>query len=80
MKVTWSEPAVADLVAIHDYIARDSPHYAQRFVERLIAAADASPLFFLAAVRSGWTSRANEISSPEQMNRGRHDRSEAEGC
>jgi len=40
MKVAWSEPAVADLVAIHDYIARDSPHYAQRFVERLIAAAE----------------------------------------
>jgi hypothetical protein len=33
MKVAWSEPAVADLVAIHDYIARDSPQYAQRFVE-----------------------------------------------
>lgn len=27
-------------LAIHDYIARDSPHYAQRFVERLIAAVD----------------------------------------
>jgi toxin ParE1/3/4 len=27
-------------VAIHDYIARDSPHYAQRFVERLIAAVE----------------------------------------
>ncbi|HEY6323702.1 MAG TPA: type II toxin-antitoxin system RelE/ParE family toxin [Thermoanaerobaculia bacterium] len=40
MKVAWSEPAVADLVAIHDYIARDSPRYAQRFVERLIAAAE----------------------------------------
>lgn len=40
MKVAWSEPAVADLVAIHDFIARDSPHYAQRFVERLIAAAE----------------------------------------
>jgi toxin ParE1/3/4 len=40
MKATWSEPAVADLVAIHDYIARDSPHYARRFVEKLIAAAE----------------------------------------
>jgi toxin ParE1/3/4 len=40
MKVAWSEPAVADLVAIYDYIARDSPHYAQRFVEKLIAAAE----------------------------------------
>jgi toxin ParE1/3/4 len=40
MKVAWSEPAVADLVAIHNYIARDSPYYARRFVERLIAAAE----------------------------------------
>jgi toxin ParE1/3/4 len=40
MKVAWSEPAIADLVAIHDYIARDSPHYAQRFVERLVAAVE----------------------------------------
>ena len=40
MKVVWSEPAVADLSAIHDYIARDSPHYARRFVARLIAAVD----------------------------------------
>lgn len=38
MTVAWSEPAVADLSAIHDYIARDSPRYAQRFAERLIAA------------------------------------------
>ena len=40
MRITWSEPALADLNAIHDYIARDSPHYAERFVQRLIAAAD----------------------------------------
>jgi len=40
MKVAWSETAIADLVAIHDYIARDSQHYAQRFVERLIAAVE----------------------------------------
>jgi addiction module RelE/StbE family toxin len=40
MRITWSEPALADLDAIHDYIARDSPHYAERFVQRLIAAAD----------------------------------------
>ena len=40
MKITWSEPALADLDAIHDYIARDSPPYAERFVQRLIAAAD----------------------------------------
>ena len=40
MRITWSEPAIADLEAIHDYIARDSPHYATHFVQRLIAGAD----------------------------------------
>lgn len=33
MRLAWSEPAVADLSAIYDYIARDSPRYAHRFVE-----------------------------------------------
>jgi toxin ParE1/3/4 len=45
MKVVWSEPAVADLAAIHDYIARDSPHYARRFVARLTAAVDPLEIF-----------------------------------
>src|ERR1700694_488748 len=27
MRVIWSEPAVADLVAIHDYTPRDSSHH-----------------------------------------------------
>jgi toxin ParE1/3/4 len=40
MRIAWSEPALADLAAIHDYIARDSAHYAQRFVARLIAAVE----------------------------------------
>ncbi|HVT15459.1 MAG TPA: type II toxin-antitoxin system RelE/ParE family toxin [Thermoanaerobaculia bacterium] len=40
MRIAWSEPALADLAAIHDYIARDSAHYAQRYVVRLIAAVE----------------------------------------
>jgi addiction module RelE/StbE family toxin len=40
MRVVWSDPAVADLAALHDYIARDSPYYARRFVARLIAAVE----------------------------------------
>lgn len=40
MRITWSEPAIADLAAIHDFIARDSAHYATRFVERLIEATE----------------------------------------
>ena len=40
MRLTWSEPAVANLVEIHDYISSDSPGRADRFVQRLIAAAE----------------------------------------
>lgn len=39
MRVDWSEPAVADLDGIWEFIARDSPHYATVTVNRLIAAA-----------------------------------------
>ncbi len=37
MKITWSEQARRDLRAIRDFIARDSEHYAQVQVERLIS-------------------------------------------
>ena len=36
MTITWSEQARGDLVAIRDFIARDSEHYAQLQIERLI--------------------------------------------
>ena len=35
MKVQLTETAEANLAAIHDYIARDSPAYAARMVDRL---------------------------------------------
>ena len=35
MTVRWTETAVAHLVAIHEHIARDSPRYAQRMVDRM---------------------------------------------
>jgi toxin ParE1/3/4 len=35
MKVYWTDRAVNDLHAVHDYIARTSPEYAQRMVDRL---------------------------------------------
>lgn len=41
MKLEWSEPAVDDLTDLHDYIAKDSPHYARLFIERLLTAAEA---------------------------------------
>ena len=31
--VIWSEPAKADLRAIHDFIAKDSPYYAKKVVQ-----------------------------------------------
>ena len=35
MKVHWTEAALQQLTAIHDYIARDSQLYAQRVVDRI---------------------------------------------
>ena len=37
MKIVWSDEAMNDLRAIHDFIARDSDLYAGQMVERLIA-------------------------------------------
>ncbi len=36
MQIRWSEPAHADILALRDYIVRDSPFYARRFTERLV--------------------------------------------
>ena len=38
--IRWSPEAVADLEAIRDFIARDSPRYAQLVIQRLIEAVD----------------------------------------
>lgn len=35
MKVVWTDAAVAQLQAIHDYLAQTSPEYARRTVDRL---------------------------------------------
>ena len=35
MKVHWTDIAVEHLLAIHEYIAKDSPEYALRVVDRL---------------------------------------------
>lgn len=40
MTLVWTEPAVASLTAIRDYIARDNPFYADVFAARLVAAAE----------------------------------------
>ena len=38
MKIVWSALASSDLEATRDYIARDSPYYAARFVGRIVRA------------------------------------------
>ncbi|MEJ2592654.1 MAG: type II toxin-antitoxin system RelE/ParE family toxin [Candidatus Thiodiazotropha sp.] len=40
MRVEWTDPALDDLMVIRDYIAKDSPHYARRFIERLFDTAE----------------------------------------
>ncbi len=35
MKVLWTDAAVAQLEAIHDYMAQTSPEYARRTIDRL---------------------------------------------
>lgn len=37
MTVHWTSSAMAHLVAIHEHIARDSPRYALRMVDRITA-------------------------------------------
>ena len=41
-RLEWTEPAVADLKNIQDYIARDSAEYADALIERLMALLQAS--------------------------------------
>jgi plasmid stabilization system protein ParE len=45
MIVHWSETALAHLAAIHDYIARNSPRYAQRVVDRITRCTEALSRF-----------------------------------
>jgi addiction module RelE/StbE family toxin len=41
MELEWTDPALDDLEVIRDYIGKDSPYYARRFVERIFDAAEA---------------------------------------
>lgn len=40
IEIRWTLQAADDLQAIYDYIARDSPHYAQLTVEKILSAID----------------------------------------
>jgi addiction module RelE/StbE family toxin len=39
MVIEWTDPALDDLEVIRDYIGKDSPYYAKRFIERIFDAA-----------------------------------------
>ena len=49
-RLLWSPQAVEDVEAIRSFVARDSEHYANLLVERLVAAVDRLGSFPL----SGW--------------------------
>ncbi len=38
--VRWSAPAKADLRSIFEYISRDSPHYARKVTQEIVAKVD----------------------------------------
>ena len=40
MKLEWTEPSLLDLENIREYIAKDSEYYAERFIARIIEAAE----------------------------------------
>jgi toxin ParE1/3/4 len=41
MQIEWSDAALDNLEIIRDYIGKDSPYYARRFIERIFDAAEA---------------------------------------
>jgi toxin ParE1/3/4 len=50
-RIRWSKAARGDLRQIHAYIARDSPTYARRFLDRIKAAVENIQLFPEAGAR-----------------------------
>ncbi|CAI4030060.1 hypothetical protein DNFV4_00484 [Nitrospira tepida] len=45
MTIVWTRRAVADVQAIKQFIARDSPHAAQLVAERIVAAVERLAVF-----------------------------------
>ena len=58
-KVRWTPQAADDLEAIYEFIARDSPHYAQTTVEGIMAAIDRLEQFPLLGRHVPETSQAD---------------------
>lgn len=40
MKIVWTENSEIDLDDLYEYIAKDSPIYAERFVDRILSEVD----------------------------------------
>lgn len=40
MRLDWTDPALDDIEGIRDYIGKDSPYYARRFIERIFDAVE----------------------------------------
>lgn len=40
MELEWTDPALDDLENIRDYIGKDAPYYAKRFLERIFEAVE----------------------------------------
>ncbi len=40
VEIVWTPFALEDLLSIYDYIALDSPHYASRFIDKLVDRVD----------------------------------------
>jgi len=40
VKIIWSDLAIEDLKSIHDYIAKDSPQYTNKMIDRILIRVD----------------------------------------
>jgi plasmid stabilization system protein ParE len=76
MKLVWTDPAVADLQAIHGYISRDSEFYAAQFVESILVSAERLAQFprlgRVAGSRCGGYPRTDRQQLPVDLPRDRY--------
>lgn len=63
MKVLWTDAALNQLEAIHDYLEQTSPEYARRIVERLVNRSEQIAIF----PRSGRMVPEYEIDEVRQV-------------
>lgn len=71
-KVRWTPQAANDLEAIYEFIARDSPHYAQITVEGILAVIDRLEQFPLLGRHVPETSQGDlrELIKPHRLSNG----------